>query len=159
MNVPRPDAPLLVEETLAEVLGMWSTTTTAAALANYVCQQVDLERPRPDQPKAIAFLVQIAMALTPPDDKRMSFRERRQNAAKAAVPYHFGEALDTMMEMGWGSERMPLGEGTSVREVGEAVRRALTERAQTLAGHLLERWEQSGDVYPIDRATRGSTGP
>lgn len=142
------DKRLLVEDTLAQALDMYSPRTSPRMLAGYVAEQADMPKTYfLDELHAVKFLVAIALALTPPDDRRMSFRDRPVQAANAATPWDFGTALDTAIELGFGALSLP-GPAT-IREAGECVRDALNARAQKLALTLLEKWEQLGRVYRV----------
>lgn len=146
------DATVYVEEPLAEALNMWDTRTTPKALANYVAEQLGLNRHFTDSDtRAVVFLTSLVQALTPPDDRRMSFRERAQTAATAATPYEYGEVLSTLMSLGWGGLQADVLPGT-VREIAEQLRAMLHNRARSLALTLLEAWKSKGLVYPIDRS-------
>lgn len=150
INRSRVDARMIVQPTLALVLDMYDTDTTAQGLANYLAEQCGLPKPYYDEPMAVAYLVALAHALTPPDDQRMSFRDRPLQAARAAVPWDFGEAMTTIMELGWGSLAVNLTFPASVKEAGEAARSLLVEKTEGLARDLLLRWESAGHVYRLD---------
>lgn len=97
------DKQIVVEESLARALDMYSTHVSPRAIARYITEQVDLPREAWDlEAPAVRFLVALANALTPPDDKRMSFKDRPGQAAREAVPRNYGDALNTIVAMGLG---------------------------------------------------------
>lgn len=144
------DKGIEVEATLATALGMYSTSTSPQGIVRYIADQVDLPWPKYEdaRPEAVKFLVELVLVLTPPSDKRLSFKERPGLAAREAVPQNYGDALNTMVAMGWGNVRLNLGPPTS-REVAKVIQRELDERARGLALALLEVWEREGNVHRL----------
>lgn len=142
-----------VEETLANVLDMFSDRTTVRSLARYFAEQADEFLPKEtydytDDPVAVRYLADVAQALTPPDDRRMGFQDRPREAARQAMPYKYGGCLDVLVALGWGNTPFDL-PATTAREAGEAAREALRKRTIRLATQMLEKWRREGKVFQI----------
>jgi hypothetical protein len=135
-----------VDDALARALGMWDTNTTTRGLARYVHEQLRLDEPDyfEMRPEAVRFLAALAHGLTPPEDRQMRF-EQLDEAAANAVPRSCGEALDTMVAMGWGNDRIDASTATP-RAIGDVIRSQLGTRARCLAMVLVEEWERAGHV-------------
>ena len=70
-------------------------------------------------------------------------------AGREATPWDYGEALDTLIEMGWGEVPAEIPPDASVRTAGEGLTAVLREKTEELADQLLSRWETLGHVFRL----------
>ena len=143
------DKDVVVQETLARALGMFSTTTSPLGIVRYLGEQIRLPKPYYGHHErlAIRYFVAVVVALAPPEDKRMSFTERPVMAVRDAVPFRFGEALDTAVEVGISRRR--IGAADTAWEAGELIRGLLEDYTVEIARQLLTLWERNGDAYRL----------
>jgi hypothetical protein len=158
LDLDRLESTLLVPESLARVLDMYSPKTTPQGLANYVADQAELGKGYfTHEANAIHYLCAVALALAPPEsDHSMDFDRRCETAARSAVSSDYADVLTTLMELGWGGSRLePLPPGVvvsdpdsepTVQEVGEHLRYLLLKKTAGLARRLLESWEAAGHI-------------